>query len=124
MIDRVRTAIAAMSAAARGAAHATFNLNFAMILAGLILAGFAVFVFSRRRQPVFDLLAAHLRKLVIEVGPSMTMEEALDEVRRTQPAAAAALAPLIALYEAERFSARVERGRVRSIRKGLAELKT
>jgi transglutaminase-like putative cysteine protease len=124
MIDRVRLAIAAMSAAARGAARPTFTRGYALILAALILAGFMAAVLSRRRQPVFNLLADHLRKLGIEVDPSMTMEEALDEVRRTQPAAAAALVPLIELYEAERFSASVERGRVRRIRKGLTELKT
>jgi transglutaminase-like putative cysteine protease len=124
MIDRARAAIAAMSAAARGAAQPTFNLNYAVVLAALLLAGVAAAVISRRRQPVFNLLANHLRKLGIEAGPSMTMEEALAEVRSTQPAAAAALAPLIELYEAERFSASVERGRVRRIRKGLAALTT
>jgi hypothetical protein len=124
MIDRVRVAIAAMSAAARGAAHPTFNVNYALLLTALLLAGFAAVALSRRRRSVFDLLAGHLRKLGIEAGPAMTMEEALVEVRRTQPAAAAALAPLIELYEAERFSASVERGRVRRIRKGLTELKT
>jgi transglutaminase-like putative cysteine protease len=124
MIDRVRLAIAAMSAAARGAAHPTFNMNYAVVLAALLLAGFAAAVLSRQRRSVFDLLADHLRKLGIEAGPAMTMEEALVEVRRTQPAAAAALAPLIELYEAERFSASMERGRVRRIRKGLTDLKT
>jgi transglutaminase-like putative cysteine protease len=124
MIDSVRTAIAAMSAAARRAAQPTFTRGYALLLAALILAGFAALVLSRRRQPVFNLLADHLRKLGIEVGPAMTMEEALAEVRRTQPAAAAALVPLISLYEAERFSASEERGRVRRIRKGLTELKT
>lgn len=122
MIDRVRVAIAAMSAAARGAAHPTFNANYALLLTALLITGVAAALLSRRRRSVFDLLADHLRKLGIEVGPSMTMEEALVEVRRTQPAAAAALAPLIELYEAERFSVSVERGRVRRIRKGLKHL--
>ena len=74
----------------------------------------------RGRNTLFDELAAHLRALGIDVGASTTMEEALDELRRTRPDAAAALAPLIGMYEEERFSTR--RGRAREIRRALANL--
>ena len=50
------------------------------------------------------------------------MEEALTELRRKQPEVANALAPLIALYEEERFSPR-ERLAREIIRRRLAELK-
>jgi hypothetical protein len=52
----------------------------------------------------------------------MTMEEALAELRSTRPEAAAALAPLIAMYDEERFSARRDRQRVRAFRRGLQQL--
>jgi hypothetical protein len=53
----------------------------------------------------------------------MPMAEALDELRRSRPDAAAALAPLIRLYEEEQFSGRHDRGRVRAIRRGLESLR-
>ena len=74
------------------------------------------------RKTLFDELAARLRALGIIVGDATTMEEALDQLRRTRPNAAAALAPLIALYEEERFSGRRDRERVRAIRRGLQTL--
>jgi transglutaminase-like putative cysteine protease len=124
MIDRVRGAVSALNSAMREAAQRTFTSTSITFLAALLVAGFTALALFRRRPSPFTLLTAHLRRLGIEVGPSMTMEEALDELRRTQPAAATALAPLIELYEAERFSASVERGRVQRIRKGLAVLRT
>jgi hypothetical protein len=75
-----------------------------------------------RRRPAFELLRDHLRKLGIEVGASTTMEEALAELRRQQPEAAATLAELVALYEEERFApgGRVAR---EEIRRRLAEMR-
>jgi hypothetical protein len=51
------------------------------------------------------------------------MEEALAELRRRNPDAARGLAPLIALYEEEMFSARSDVSRRRVIRQRLAELR-
>jgi hypothetical protein len=69
-----------------------------------------------QRRPPFELLRRHLAHLGIDVGPATTMEEAL---RRARADDAAGLEPLVALYEAERFSARPPRGVRGAIRKGL-----
>jgi hypothetical protein len=116
LLERLRTATAAMTAALHSAALRTY-MSF---LVTLVVAGFAVVLLARRRRSLFDLLASHLHRLGIDVGPSMTMSEALHDLRTMHPAAAAELAPLIAMYEAERFSGTAERGRVRRIRAALA----
>jgi len=54
----------------------------------------------------------------------MTMEEALRILRAQHPDAARDLAPLIAMYEEEMFSARHDRGRVGAIRRALAKLRS
>jgi len=118
LMDRLRLA----ASAAKLALHSPVTRNFGTLMGALLAAGFAAVVLSRRRRSLFDLLAAHLRRLGIEVGPAMTMSEALDELRSLHPAAAAELEPLIALYEAERFSGKLEPGRVSRIRRGLAEI--
>jgi transglutaminase-like putative cysteine protease len=123
LIERVRGAVSALKSAMHEIAQKTFTLSSVGLMAALFIVAIIALALLRRRPSTFTLLAAHLRRLGIEVGPSMTMEEALDELRRTQPATATALAPLIELYEAERFSATVERGTIRRIRKGLAELR-
>jgi protein-glutamine gamma-glutamyltransferase len=124
LIDRGRGAASSLNAAMRASVQRLLTRSYAMAMAALLAAAFASIAFSRRRQPVFALLSAHLRSLGIEVSAAMTIEEALDELRRTQPLAAAALSPLIDLYEAERFSATVDRGRAGAIRKRLTELAT
>jgi transglutaminase-like putative cysteine protease len=94
-----------------------------LLLLLLVLAGGALAVVTaRRRRPLFDLLAQHLGARGIEVGPAMTMEEALRQLRAEQPLVARELEPLIALYEEERFSPRHDRERVALIRRKLAEL--
>jgi transglutaminase-like putative cysteine protease len=118
LIERIRNAKAAINIALRS----PVTRDYALILAALLAIGFAVILLPRRRS-LFDHLAAHLRRLGIEVGPAMTMSEALSELRTTQPAVAAELEPLIAMYEAERFSAKADKGRVERIRKRLAEIK-
>jgi hypothetical protein len=118
MIDRVRVAGAAMTAALRAAALRTYL----SLLTVLVAAGLAIVMMARGRRSLFDLLAAHLHRLGIDVGPSMTTSEALNRLRVMHPAAAADLAPLIALYEAERFSGTQERGRVTGLRRRLAAL--
>jgi hypothetical protein len=104
------------------ALHAAAFRTYLSFLTLLIVAGFAVVMLTRRRRSLFDLLSAHLHRLGIDVGPSMTMSEALHELRMRRPTVAAELAPLIAMYEAERFSGKVQRGRVRRIRQRLAGL--
>jgi hypothetical protein len=118
LIERLRLTSAAMTAALHTAALRTYT----SLLTVLVVAGCSIVLIARRRRSLFDLLAAHLHRLGIDVGPSMTMSEALNTLRITHPAAAAELAPLIAMYEAERFSGREERGRVRRVRRRLAEI--
>jgi hypothetical protein len=95
----------------------------AAILLSIPVLAVAGLLIARRRQPLFGLLAAHLRANDIHVGPAMTMEEALDELRVRNPGVARELQPLIALYEAERFSPVQDRKRVATIRRRLSELR-
>lgn len=97
--------------------------DFMSAVALLVAVALFFALVARRRRPIFDLLAGHLRKHGIEVGASMTMGEALRRLRAEKPDAARALEPLVALYEEERFSSHVDRTRVRRIRRGLAELR-
>ncbi len=120
LLQRLRNA----ASLANAGLHSRAMRSYAMIMAALFAFGAAIVGLSRRPRSLFDLLSAHLRTLGIEVGPSMTMENALAELRQDQAAAAADLEPLIALYESERFSAGVEKGRAARIRKGLALLKS
>ncbi|HSY51848.1 MAG TPA: DUF3488 and DUF4129 domain-containing transglutaminase family protein [Thermoanaerobaculia bacterium] len=117
MIDRFRLA----GTAANLALHRPITRNLGTLIGALLAAGFAAVVLSRRRRTLYDHLADHLRRLGIEVGPAMTMSEALDELQCTHPAAALELEPLIKLYEAERFSGRAEKGRAARIRRRLVE---
>jgi len=118
LIDRVRLAAAALSLGLRSSGVRTFGL----LMAALLIAGAAFVLLARRRRSLFDLLAVHLARLGIDVGPAMTMEEALIQLHRMHPAAALSLSPLIAMYEAERFSRMAEKGRAGRIRKALAEI--
>ena len=76
-----------------------------------------------RRRTLFDLLASHLHANGIHVGPAMTMEEALAELHARNPGLALELQPLIAMYEAERFSPTQDRSRITTIRRRLSELR-
>ena len=95
--------------------------NLAIALAS-VAALIALIWLARRRRSAFELLRDHLRLLQIEVGTAMTMEEALRELRRRHPQAAANLQPLIELYEEERFSLRSTPARQR-IRRRLQEMR-
>ena len=97
--------------------------DFLAIMALLVACALVIALLRRRRRPLFDLLSAHLARRGIEVGPSMTMEEALQRLRAHHPEAARELEPLIAMYEEERFSRTPDRGRVGRIRRKLAELR-
>ncbi|MFL6245493.1 MAG: DUF3488 and DUF4129 domain-containing transglutaminase family protein [Thermoanaerobaculia bacterium] len=107
----------------RGNLRSLASRDFVTPLAILIAIALAIALMRRRREPVFDLLASHLLRHGIEVGPAMTMEEALQRLRAQHADAARALEPLIALYEEERFSAHQDRTRVGKIRRRLAELR-
>jgi transglutaminase-like putative cysteine protease len=124
-ITRARNALTAVQS---GAAHAKDLFRSAKAAAATLLvlafAVLAILMILRRRRSLFDLLAAHLERLGIEVGPAMTMEDALRELRTAHPDAAHALEPLIALYEAERFSPTADRARRAAIRRGVSALRT
>ncbi|HEX6098183.1 MAG TPA: DUF3488 and transglutaminase-like domain-containing protein [Thermoanaerobaculia bacterium] len=98
--------------------------RFEMLLMLVAAIGFVAILIRRRRRRTFDLLAAYLAAQGIRVGPGMTMEEALRELRGQHPEAAEELEPLIALYEEETFSATRDRSRSRELRRRLAELRT
>lgn len=119
LIDQVRVA----ARSANDALSSAFNREYAKWMAILLIAGLLAIVLSRRRRSIFDLLATHLHRLGIDVGPAMTMAEALDELRRNHPAAAAELSPLIDLYEADRFSSQSTKGSTARIRRRLAEIR-
>jgi protein-glutamine gamma-glutamyltransferase len=121
-IARARQAFAALNARAQHTAGQLLTLRAIAAAAGGAAIAFAALWLVYRRRAAFDLLRDHLQKLGIDVGSSMTMEEALAELRRKQPEVAAALAPLIALYEEERFSARESVAR-ELIRRRLGEMK-
>lgn len=122
-ITRARQAWFSGTASLRSAA--AFAASPQMIFAYAAIIGLAVlmWIVPMRRRPAFVLLVRHLRALGIEVGEAMTIEEALAELRAHQPEQAASLAPLIALYEEERFSGRPDPARRRQLRRMLAELR-
>ncbi len=124
-ITRMRGAVSWMHIGAIRAKEALASMR---AMAGLafiaVVAVLAIVAVARRRRSLFDLLAAHLEALGIIVGSAMTMEEALQELRDTRPDAARDLEPLIALYDAERFSPGEDRRRRSTIRKRLTELRT
>ncbi len=96
--------------------------DFTTLLITLVVAGGLALILARRRRPLFDVLSAHLERHGIEVGPAMTMEDALQRLREADPDAAATLEPIIRLYEEERFSPRADRKRASMVRRKLAEL--
>jgi transglutaminase-like putative cysteine protease len=83
----------------------------------------ATFLIMRRRRRLSDLLAESMRRLGIEIGPAMTFEEALAELRAKHPDAAREMEPLIRMYEEETFSEKSQRERAAMIRRKLAELR-
>ena len=123
LISQARTFMAGLN---RSTQTAVLNLLTLRSLGALVLlialALLTIWIVNRRR-PAFELLRDHLRARGIDVGPSMTMEEALAELQAKQPDVADALRPLIALYEEERFSQHSVAAR-EMIRRRLAELRS
>jgi transglutaminase-like putative cysteine protease len=122
-IARARGALAALERAKRRTNREAFNPRYAATMVGVVAIGLALIWYTRRSRRPGDLLIEHLARLGIEVGPAMTMAEALAELQRTHPQAAADLEPLVKLYEEERFSARPDRSRVAAIRTRLSDLR-
>ncbi|HKS23000.1 MAG TPA: transglutaminaseTgpA domain-containing protein [Thermoanaerobaculia bacterium] len=96
-----------------------FTMHGAAIAAAMMAVVALLYLFAWQRRPAFALLREHLARRGVEVGSAMTMEEALGRLPADD---AAALAPLISLYERERFSAHVSRGARAEIRRRLAAL--
>lgn len=124
LITRTRSAGDAARNAMSSLRNALASPAVAIAIAFLAAAALGTLMLMRRRRSLFDLLAAHLAQRGIAVGPTVTMEEALRELREQQPDAARELEPLIALYEAERFSGVQDRGRVAAVRRRLQELRS
>lgn len=98
-------------------------IRIVVTVAALLFIVLVITMLARRRRSLFDILAEHLSRLGIHVGDAMTMEEALMQLRANHPDAARDLEPLIAMYDAERFSAQRDARRAAAIRKRLAELR-
>lgn len=123
LITAVREMASTMGRSGRGLVRALFApLTLVLVVAAGLLAILIASGVLRRRS-AFELLDAHLRGLEIEVGPSMTVEEALVVLRGKHPDAARELEPLIALYEEEEFSAHASAERRRALRRKLTELR-
>lgn len=122
-ITRARSAFDGLRGAAGRSIAQVLTAQYGMTLLVLAAAGAVIVWVVRGRRSLFDELAAHLRAQGIDVETSMTIEEALDTLRRARPDAANALAPLVRMYEEEQFSARQDRARVRALRRKLAELR-
>jgi hypothetical protein len=122
MLTRGRTMLDALRAALRNRPRLS-AMDGVIAIAAILFVVMLIAAIARRRRSLFHILAAHLAKLGIEVGLSMTMEEALRVLRSQHEDAARDLEPLIAMYEEERFSASHDAKRVRAIRRRLGELR-
>lgn len=121
-ITRARATMTRLSRDARAGVTGFASVRAAIIASVIVALAIATIWITRRRRSAFDLLRDHLRMLGIEVGPAMTMEESLRELRRRHSQSAAELQPLIAMYEEERFSPRATPSRG-AIRQRLHELR-
>jgi hypothetical protein len=122
-IEWVRTTATAIRGQLRNGAQSVTSRNYVALMVLLIACAAGMAMLKRRRRPLFALLSSDLARRGIEVGPAMTMEEALRQLRAGHPDAAHDLEPLIALYEEERFSPHADETRVRRLRRALAELR-
>jgi len=121
LFGRARNLLVGAKRSARQTAVQVLSLRYLLLLAGFVAFALVAYAIVQRRRPAFELLRDHLRARGIEVGPAMTMAEAVDALHRTQPEVAAAFAPLIALYEEEQFSTHAVAAREK-IRRRLSEL--
>ena len=114
-VERARDAVRAMKLRVRP----VFTMHAAAIAAAMMAMVALLYLIAWQRRPAFALLREHLARRGIDVGPAMTMEEALARLPAED---AAALAPLIALYERERFSAQPPRDVRAQLKRRLASL--
>lgn len=120
-ITRGREIAANLWSGARSRVGELRSQAFVLLMSLVVAAGFAAILLAARRRPIFELLAAHLARLGSPVGPSMTLEEALRDVRERHPEHLAELEALVRLYEEEEFSSRRDAARRRELRRKLAE---
>jgi protein-glutamine gamma-glutamyltransferase len=123
LITQTRQALRSLNRSTRTAVGNLLTIRYLAALLGFAALALIIVWILNRRRPAFELLRDHLRARGIEVGPSMTMEEALSDLRRKQPDVAEVLRPLIELYEEERFSAHSIAAR-QLIRQRLSELRS
>jgi hypothetical protein len=119
LFDAARVAIANLRA---GTIHSVRDLTdrtFTTLFGMLVATALAVFFYMRRRRTMFDLLAARLKVHGVEVGSSMTVEDALRELRARDEDFAIEIEPIVALYEEIAFSPRGDRERKRQLRRML-----
>jgi transglutaminase-like putative cysteine protease len=122
LLEWMRDRFAALQASARAQTRALLSRDFTMLFVSLAAAGILAVLVARRRRPLFDALASHLALHGIEVGPAMTLQEALETLRTRDPDLAAEYEPFVAMYDEERFSARQDRSRAAELRRKLAEM--
>jgi transglutaminase-like putative cysteine protease len=122
MMERMRDSFGMLRLSAQTNLRSLGMRQLLRLVIPVVVIAVIIVLFARRRRSLFKLLAARLRDLGIEVGPAMTMEEALAQLRATRPDAAEGLAPLIALYEEEEFSPTRDRRRAATVRRRLGQL--
>lgn len=103
---------------------ATLSRHSATLVVLAVAAGLMMILLGRRRRGAFHFLAEVLAAQGVTIGPAMTAEEALQQLRLLRPEAADELEPLVSLYEEDAFSPTRDATRTRSLRNRLAGLKT
>lgn len=119
LFDAVRVGIGKLRTGTIQSVRELADRTFATLLGILIAVALVVFFFKRRRRTMFDLLAARLKLHGVEVGSSMTIEDALRELRARDEEFAIEIEPIVALYEEIAFSPRNDRERKRELRRML-----
>jgi transglutaminase-like putative cysteine protease len=119
-IGRTRATLGALQRGARRSFAAVATARTAIAAGALVAIAALLFAFAWQRRPAFELLREHLARRGIDVGPAMTMEEALRSLPEED---AEALAPRIAMYEEERFSARPPRNVRAMLKRELASMR-
>jgi hypothetical protein len=89
MITRLRVTLLALRHANERIAVTLASRELMIVVAIVLGVAAIVVMIARRRRSLFSLLADRLQRLGIEVGDSMTMEEALLQLRTTRPDARA-----------------------------------
>jgi transglutaminase-like putative cysteine protease len=123
LIEWSRSTSAAVRAQLRNDLAQVTSPRFGMWIAAMIGIGVVVILLKRGPRPLADVLSEQLKARGIPVGPSMTFEEALTQLRAQHPDAARELEPLVQMYEEERFSPRTDRRRAAALRRRLSALR-